>query len=167
VDHVSEDNFGYLFNSRLEAGIRAVVVLEALRPETADLSELVLYDHIVVHAADLGGPSSLHADIPGRKGELLVRRRLVEASLNMMRSCHLVEQEFGDSGLAWRASDEAAAYVEVLETKYSIHLRLCAEWLAKEVKRWGKAGFKDHVHSVLGDWSEAFSTGSDYNHEGG
>jgi hypothetical protein len=31
--------FGELFNSQLEAGIRAVVVLENLRPETVDLSD--------------------------------------------------------------------------------------------------------------------------------
>src|SRR5690349_17373164 len=50
------DGFGDLFNSRLEAGIRAVVVLELMRPETADLSEMVLFDHVVVHTADFGGP---------------------------------------------------------------------------------------------------------------
>ena len=45
-DPVRADDFGDLFNSRLEAGIRAVVVLELLRPETADLSEMVLFDHV-------------------------------------------------------------------------------------------------------------------------
>jgi hypothetical protein len=53
---VSGSDFGGLFNSRLEAGIRAVVVLEYLRPETLDLAEMVLFDHVVVHTADLGGP---------------------------------------------------------------------------------------------------------------
>jgi len=73
------DQFGDLFNSRLEAGVRAVVVLEAIRPETIDLSEMVLFDHIVVHTADFSGPPSLHVDVPGRHGELLVRRQLIEA----------------------------------------------------------------------------------------
>lgn len=53
---VSGSDFGGLFNSRLEAGIRAVVVLEYLRPETLDLAEMILFDHVVVHTADLGGP---------------------------------------------------------------------------------------------------------------
>src|SRR5437773_2376098 len=116
MDPVRADEFGDLFNSRLEAGIRAVVVLESLRPETADLSEMVLFDHVVVHTSDLGGPPSLHADVPGRKGELLVRRRLVEASLELMRRCHLVEQDSLENGLVWRASEDAASYVELLET---------------------------------------------------
>ena len=78
MDSLMTYNFGHLYNSKLEAGIRAVVVLEELRPSAADLAEMVLFDYVVVHTADLGGPASLHAELPGRKGELLVRRRLIE-----------------------------------------------------------------------------------------
>jgi hypothetical protein len=157
MDPVRSDEFGDLFNSRLEAGIRAVVVLESLRPESADLSEMVLFDHVVVHTSDLGGPPSLHADLPGRKGELLVRRLLVEASLELMFRCHLVEQVSIEDGLVWRASDDAASFVELLETAYSTHLKTCAAWLGQEVRARTKAGFKAFVHQEFGDWSEAFS----------
>jgi ABC-three component (ABC-3C) system Middle Component 2 len=71
MDALTHDEFGDLFNSRLEAGIRAVVVLESLRPETADLTEMVLFDHVVVHTGDLGGPASLHVDVPGRQGRVI------------------------------------------------------------------------------------------------
>jgi hypothetical protein len=152
------DQFGDLFNSRLEAGVRAVVVLEAIRPETIDLSEMVLFDHIVVHTADFSGPPSLHVDVPGRHGELLVRRQLIEASLQMMQRCHLVEEIDQEDGLAWRASDEAAAFVELLETAYSMRLKVCASWLADEVRQRSKAGFKEYVREQLGDWGEAFSS---------
>jgi hypothetical protein len=149
------------WNSWLEAGIRAVVLLESLRPETADLSEMVLFDHIVVHTSDLGGPPSLHADLPERKGELLVRRRLVEASLQLMRRCHLVEQDSVEDGLVWRASDDAASYVELLETTYSTRLKVCAAWLGQEVRVRTKAGFKAFVRQELGDWNEEFNAYGD------
>lgn len=154
----ASDEFGDLFNSRLEAGIRAVIILESLRPETADLSDMVLFDHVVVHTSDLGGPSSLHAELPDRKGELLIRRRLVEAGLELMRRCHLVEQENSEDGLVWRAADDAANYVELLESAYSMHLKNCAAWLRSEVRARSKAGFKAFAREELGDWSEAFST---------
>jgi hypothetical protein len=152
--------FGELFNSQLEAGIRAVVVLENLRPETVDLSEMVLFDHLVVHSGDVGGPVSLHADVPGRTGELLVRRRLVEAGLDLMRRCHLVEKTTDENGLVWRASDDAASYVDLLETRYSIHLKTCAGWLAGEVRQRTKDGFKAYARERLGDWGESFGTRS-------
>lgn len=156
---VSESDFGGLFNSPLEAGIRAVVVLEHLRPETLDLAEMVLFDHVVVHTADLGGPPSLHPEVPGRKGELLVRRRLIEMSLQLMQRCHLVDQESADEGIVYRASEEAAAYVELLETAYSVQMKTCARWLADQVKTHSKVQFKQLVRERIGDWTEAFQTG--------
>jgi hypothetical protein len=150
------DDFGHLYNSKLEAGIRAVVVLEELRPETVDLAEMVLFDHVVVHTADLGGPPSLHAKLPGRKGELLVRRRLIESGLELMWRCHLVEQDSIDEGLIYRASDDAASYVELLGTTYSNRLKHCAGWLGEQVRERGKAGFKVFVREQIGDWIEAF-----------
>ena len=109
-------------------------MLENMRPLTADLSEVVLYDHVVVHASDVGGPMSLHAAVSGRKGELLVRRGIVEAGLDLMRRCHLLEKVADEQGFAWRASEEAASYVELLESPYSADLKTCASWLAGQVR---------------------------------
>ena len=75
------------FNSTLETGIRALVVLEAFHPRRCDLMEMTWLDHLVVHTGDLDGedvPESLHPDLPNRAGELLVRRQLVERSLRLM-----------------------------------------------------------------------------------
>ena len=152
------DDFGKLFNSPLEAGIRAVVVLEKLRPKAADLAEMALLDHVVVHTADLGGPPSLHPDLSDRKGELLVRRRLVERSLDLMRRCHLVDQEITDDGVLYRASDEAAGYIELFETSHSERLKGCADWIALQVKSTGKVQFKSFVRAQIGEWTGAFST---------
>jgi hypothetical protein len=146
-----------LFNSPLEAGIRAVVVLERLWPTTADLSEMVLFDHVVVHASDVGGPFSLHASVPERKGELLVRRGVVEAGLDLMRRCHLVDKVADDDGFAWRASEQASSYVELLESGYSEELKTCATWVARKVEELTKKGFRDLVAEHIGEWNENFS----------
>ena len=145
-----------LFNSALEAGIRAVTLLEAVRPLVFDLSEMVILDHVVVHSGDLGGPASLHPAVPGRKGELLVRRSLIEDSLILMRRFHLVAICESDDGLAYRATEEAAAYVELLESAYSLRLKDCARWIAGEIDRSGKAVFLAGIRSRLDDWTAAF-----------
>jgi ABC-three component (ABC-3C) system Middle Component 2 len=103
----------------------------------------------------------LHADLPERKGELLVHRRLVQAGLELMRRCHLVDQESIEDGLVWRASDDAASYVELLETAYSTRLKTCAAWLCQEVRVRTKVGFKAFVRQELGNWNEAFSAYGD------
>lgn len=145
-----------LFNSALEAGIRAVTLLEAIRPLALDLSELVILDHVVVHSGDLAGPPSLHPAVPGRKGELLVRRQLIEESLVLMRRFHLVTVCESDDGLAYRATDEAAGYVELLESSYSVRLRDCAFWISRQIEQRGKAEFLADVRSRLDDWAAAF-----------
>jgi hypothetical protein len=145
-----------LYHTPLEAGIRAVIVLEHLRPITADLSDVILYDHVVVHASDVGGPMSLHAAVSGRRGELLVRRGIVEAGLDLMRRCHLLEKVADDGGFSWRASEEAASYVELLESSYSEDLKTSARWLAGQVRELSKEGFKSMVMGHIGEWTESF-----------
>lgn len=160
MDAMRLDGFGHLYNSPLETGIRAVIVLEHLRPVSADLPEMVLFNHVVVHTGDHGGPTSLHTDLPDRKGELLVRRRLVEESLRLMQRCHLVVEEHDPEGIFYRAADEAAAYVDLLETPYSEHLKRCSAWIGEEVRLHSKAGFKARLRERIGDWAEAFGAGA-------
>ena len=97
----------------------------------------------------LAAPPSLHPEVPGRKGELLVRRRLIEASLQLMQRCHLVDQESAEEGIVYRASEEAAAYVELLETDYSVQMKACARWLAEQVKKCAKERSRSRAGSVL------------------
>lgn len=153
---VTEGGFGRLFNSPLEAGIRAVVVLEHVRPAMVDLSTAVLLDHAVVHTADLGGPASLHPNLPGRSGEILVRRRLVEAGLALMQRCHLVDVEHAGEGVLYGASVEAAAYVELLETSYSVSLRNRACWVSDLYRERSDSGFRAYLREHIGDWGGAF-----------
>ena len=57
-----------LYGSLVETGIRGIVLLESLRPVAASFTELVLFDHVVVHTDQdqvfgAHGPTSL---VPGR-----------------------------------------------------------------------------------------------------
>ena len=47
-----------LFNSPLETGVRALVVLDAAHPMAFDLTYLTWFDHLVVHTGDVAGPPS-------------------------------------------------------------------------------------------------------------
>jgi hypothetical protein len=145
-----------LFNSPLETGVRAVVVLDALHPRAFDLAHLTWFDHLVVHTFDIGGPPSLHPDIPQRTGELLVRRRLVEDGIKLMRRLHMVEATVDKTGIAYRASDDASAFVESLRTDYSTELKKCAAWLASFVGRTSDSDLADLISTRIGRWAVEF-----------
>lgn len=60
IKDLDEPQNAVLFNSPLETGVRAVVVLNAAYPKAFDLSQVTWFDHLVVHTSDIGGPKSLH-----------------------------------------------------------------------------------------------------------
>src|SRR5712675_1830185 len=122
-----------LFNSPMETGVRATIVLDAVYPRAFDLARLTWLDHLVVHTADIGGPVSLHPDILQRTGELLVRRRLVEDGLNLMRRLHLIHSATTDNGIVYTAMEDASVFVESMRSNYARELRRRAQWLANYV----------------------------------
>jgi hypothetical protein len=145
-----------LFNSPLETGVRTVVVLDAIYPRTFDIAHLTWCDHLVVHTADIGGPSSLHPDIPQRTGELLVRRRLVEDGINLMRRLHMIDSEVSDKGIQFRASEEASAFVESLRTDYAATLKERARWLALYLAHVTDDDLAALIAARIGRWAVEF-----------
>jgi hypothetical protein len=78
------------FNSPIETGMRALILLAESYPTHLDLQRLLEYDYIMVHTGDVDGPPSIHPALPLRSGELLVRRELIERGLMLMISRGLV-----------------------------------------------------------------------------
>lgn len=147
------------FNSTLETGIRALVVLEALYPRRCDLLELTWLDHLVVHTGDLDGqdvPESLHPALPNRVGELLVRRQLVEKSLRLMQQVHLVEMFETEDGIAFGASDDAPSYLDLLQAPYSHALKERAKWMADRFAGMKTAEIRTLIEDRIGRWTADF-----------
>ncbi|MFI5011388.1 MAG: ABC-three component system middle component 2 [Hyphomicrobiales bacterium] len=145
-----------LFNGALETGVRAIVMLDAAFPRSFDLAWLTWCDHLVVHTGDVGGPPSIHPDIPQRTGELLVRRRLVEEGINLMRRLHMIDATVSAEGVVFQAGEEASAFVDSLRTGYAIELKMRAAWLANYL-----AGMSDEAMAALiadriGRWAVEF-----------
>lgn len=120
------------FNTPLEAGLRSLCILVEAYPRALDLPALVNLDYLVVHSGDVGGPQSLHAPVPMRSGEILVRRGLIEAGLLLMVSRRLIERTLTDDGVFYGAGEAAAPFVSNLEATYNKDLRERAEWAVHE-----------------------------------
>lgn len=147
------------FNSTLETGIRALVVLEAFHPRRCDLLELTWLDHLVVHTGDLDdadAPSSLHPDLPNRVAELVVRRPLVEKSLRLMQQLHLVDVYETEEGIAFGASDDAPIYLDLLQAPYSVALKERALWIAERFANIPPAEMRAQMEKRIGRWTADF-----------
>jgi len=139
-----------LFNSPLETGLRALVVLEAFYPRACSLTELTWFDHLVVHTGDVDGPPSLHPDVQPRAGELFVRRRLVEDSIRLMHRLHLVDVQRDLDGVHFLASEDTPSFIDMLQTPYSQDLKDRARWLAERFGAMPTSGIEDVVKDRIG-----------------
>lgn len=142
-----------LFNTPLEAGVRALLILDALAPQAFDLATMSLLDYYIVHTGDAGGPPSLHPEINARAGEYFVRRHLVEEGLLLMVRASLVEQVFSDSGIAFRAHETATAMIDLFGSTYNRRLAEAAQWLAHEAVDKGVDSFIQGLKNGLERWS--------------
>jgi hypothetical protein len=156
IDLPNKSNNDLIFNSPLETGVRSVIILNASYPLTYELSQLTWLDHLIVHSADVGGPPSIHPDVPQRSGEILIRRRLVENGLNMMRRLHMVEVAAHKEGILYSASDEAEPFVELMSTQYSNLLKERAKWLAEDIGKLNHKKMKDLIIDRLDKWTIEF-----------
>lgn len=144
------------FNSPLEAGLRALSVLVPAFPATMDLQRLVAFDYLVVHTADAGGPESLHAELPLRPAELLVRRQLVERGLLLMMSRALVERVAGGNGFTYLAGEMAETFLASLTAPYLTELRARGEWVVDTFNALSADALRDQMDSIFGRWIEEF-----------
>jgi len=145
-----------LFNSHLETGTRALIILDAAYPRTMDLTRLTWFDHLVVHTEDIGGPQSLHPPLSSRTGELLVRRRLVEQSLKLMQRLHLVDVIANESGISYQAAEDAPAVVSLMRTKYSLDLKERASWLIAELAGLSDRDLTQRMNTRIDRWATEF-----------
>lgn len=145
-----------LLNSPLEIGIRVVALLTALYPGRADLARMVLLDYAVLHSSDFKGASSIHPDIPGRVGELGVRRELIREGVTIMGSRGLIVREMTAAGIYYRASEDARPFLDSMDAIYLARLRARCEWAADTFGGLDDGDIRARLGSVFGRWAEEF-----------
>lgn len=143
-------------NSALEVGIRVVAMLTALYPQAADLSRIVLLDYAVLHSGDFNGELSLHPNIPGRVGELSVKRGLVEDGVQLMGLRGLVVRKNTEHGIYYSASDDALPFLESIDSSYLNRLRDRCLWAAQSFGDRSEEEVRTQLNEVFGLWAEEF-----------
>ena len=144
------------FNSPLETGIRSLAILVAAHPAAFDLERLSEMDYIVVHSGDANGPKSLHAALPMRAGELLVRRGLIEKGLLLMTSRNLIQRIPTENGFNYVAGDAAAPFLASLTSIYSQRLKERAQWAVERFTDMTTSEIRQVTHRLFENCSSQF-----------
>lgn len=144
------------FNSPLETGIRTLEILVAAHPSAFDLERLVEMDYLVVHSGDANGPQSLHAALPMRAGELLIRRGLIEKGLLLMASRNLIQRIPAEDGFNYVAGETAAPFLSLLTSIYSQKLKKRAQWAVERFMDVTTSEIRQITHRVFENWTSQF-----------
>lgn len=155
-----------LLNSPLEIGIRVVALLTALYPERADLARIILLDHVVLHSSDFAGASSLHPEIPGRIGELGVKRELIREGITIMGVRGLIDRDLTTAGIYYRASEDARPFLDSMDATYLAHLRARCVWAAGTFGALDDDDIRARLAVVFGSWAEEFEQLNGHKHHG-
>lgn len=145
-----------VFNTPFETGLRSVVILTAAYPDSLSLNRLVVFDHLVVHTEDVGGPESMHPKDRSRAAEILVRRGLVQSGLSLMQTRGLVKRLVTPQGFRYRAGEESGSFVDMLSSEYTVALKDRANWLIKAIQPMSDDDLAKLVQSRMDVWEPEF-----------
>jgi hypothetical protein len=155
-----------LLNSPLEVGIRVVALLTALYPERADLARIVLLDHVVLHSGDFAGASSLHPEIPGRVGELGVKRALIREGITLMGARGFIARDLTAAGIYYSAGEDARPFLDSMDVVYLTHLRARCVWAASTFGALHDDEIRAKLGAAFGSWAEEFEQLNGQGHRG-
>lgn len=144
-------------NSPLELGLRTLVVLTAAFPRTFDLNRLVLLDYCLLHSADLEGPPSVLPAVPNRSGELGLKRTVLDHGIQLMARAGMVDLVTTAEGMTYRAGEEAAPFLRLLDSPLLGALGEVASWAVDEFSDLNTDQVRNRLRTVSDGWATEFA----------
>jgi hypothetical protein len=145
------------FNSPLESGLRVLFILDAVGPDRCDVQRLLFYDYLLVHSGDVpAGPPSLHAAVPHRSGEWMVRRQLIASGVELMFAKELLDKTFSTAGITFGTSELTKPFLNHLASPYSSRLRELASWMSITFRSYTDDALRHFMSEHLGRWGAEF-----------
>lgn len=146
-----------VFNSPLEIGLRALFILDAIKPMSIDISRLVIYDYFLLNSKDFpNGPESLHPPIPHRSAQILVKPPIMQQAMALMSSRELISVDFTSQGIMYRANDLTSKFVELQENEYSTKLKDLSAWIGVQFNEYTDDRLNKFVKNNISNWGSEF-----------
>ena len=146
-----------VFNNEVEIGLRILIILQSIYPKSFDVEMINYYDYFILHTKDIGGDESLHADVPNRFGELVVKRDLIRSSLTLLITKELVAIKYTDNGIEYIATENTVPFLDTLSEEYTMHLHDNIKWVRNRFKDYTYEEIKIYVDKNKEKWGSELS----------
>jgi len=147
----TEKNSAY--NSPMEFGLRSLFIMSAAPEIHYDLQRLIYLDYLAVHSDDVeGGPTGLHAKIPYRSAEILVKRALIEQGLMTLVGKELVIVIFNATGVNYQISELGLQFISLFQSDYALQLIQICGWLNEQFSMRSTAELEQFINRHMTLW---------------
>lgn len=143
-------------NNPIEVGMRILVVLNELSPRALGLSQLTYLDYCILHSSDFDGPESLHPKLPAGPGEFGMKRKLIEDGLQLMVRASLIEVRTASDGIVYAATENAAGFIDIFDSKYIEELQERANWVSHTMALVDDLQLAQAMKEIYSKWLREF-----------
>ncbi len=147
-----------VFNTPIEVGLRALIILNELSGKPMDLNQLVIYDYMVTHSNDVDDSTeSLHPSIPSRSGEIVIKRKVMQEGINLMYSRELLDIEYTKNGVYYKANELTVYFIKHLASTYAQNVIQNAQKISEQFKRYSEMELYEYINRNISKWGSEFT----------
>lgn len=147
-----------IYNTPLEVGMRILILLSELDNNAADIDRLVIYDYFMLHGNDFDEDiESLHPATPYRAGEIYVKRKIIQESINLMHSKELLNIEYTKEGIFYKANELTKVFLEYLDTQYAKDLLKYSRLVIKKFNSYSNDELNVYINKDISKWGSEFT----------
>jgi hypothetical protein len=147
-----------VFNTPMEVGLRALIILNELSSELLDLNRLVIYDYLVTHSKDVDEDmESLHPSVPYRSGEIIIKRKVMQEGINLMYSRELLDIVYTKKGVYYKANDLSTYFIKYFDSCYAREMKQYSQWLHENFSHFSDKELNDYISDNVSKWGSEFT----------
>ena len=107
-----------IYNTPIELGIRAGIILNFLYPESASINKIAYLDYISIYSKNYIGLESLHPEVPMHQMEFLLRYEALKLGLLHMVKKGIVNIEIKNNEIYYTKGENIFSFIHLLDNNY-------------------------------------------------
>lgn len=145
-----------LFNTPVESALRSLLIINEMK--TLSLDQIILYDYLCLNSGDFNGPPSIHAPIPNRNVQILIRRQIIKEGLKVLISKELISVKPLKTGMFYTCNKLTQPFISAMVSNYKIKLSERVTWAAVQFKGWPESKLRKYLDINIENWKDEITT---------
>lgn len=121
-----------IYNTPIELGIRASILLNYLSPNYATINKISYLDYIAIYSKNYTGSKSLHPEVPMHQMEFILRYDALKSGLLQMIKKGIINTEVINSEIYYCKGENNFSFIHLLDNKYHMDLLFKCQIVAEK-----------------------------------